>query len=673
MYNLAWAVVLIPLGASLFSYLPEAPRRAAQVCSLGTAVSLVLAVVLMLYRLAHNTSPYQSVITFFTFSPNQDLGGGVVGDFHPQLGVRVDGLSAVMLPVVALISLLVQVHSVGSMRGDPGLRRYAALLSLCTFALLGVVASPNYFGLLVMWLLVSVCSWLLVGHWWHLPESLRAVRRAFLVTHVGDVALLLAVIFGFVKFAANVALLPPTPGQDVNDPFSFSILGNEWHRAHLGAVAGVGVRSLVVLAVLLLVAAVAKSAQLPLQSWLADTTEGPLPAAALIQSAGVATIGALLIARSYPLFVEVPQVLAVLAVIGGATAVAGAMVALAHTDLPRIIAHLTYSQLGLVFVALGVGALSGGMFHLFTRAWIVALLSLSAANVVRVYGTRDLRQIGGVWRRMRWTAWGLVVGGAASAGVLLLSGFWSQDAVLAGVLRNRLPSGGQAPAVVQGLLVLAVLAAVGLGAVAAVRVVALTCLGEPPRRRGFQPERVREVSDSMRLPVGALAVLAAVVGLVGIQGIRPTFGNVVFAGGAPQHEPFSAAAFVLTALLGLGGAGAAWTLWARRDRAAVERAERVAPLGRLLTGAAFQPLWARALDLLVVRPSRLPPWVDDHATEPVVDAVGEGLEVAAATSRWMPGARLSAYLITAVAGMALLALGVTLAATGHLPGVGASR
>src|SRR5260370_31892246 len=196
-----------------------------------------------------------------------------------------------MMPLVALISLLVQIQSVGSMRGDTGLRRYFALLGLVTFAMLGFVASPNYFDLFVMWSLVSVCCWLLVGHWWRRPESVRAARKAFLITCIGDVSLLLAVVLSFVKFAANVALLSPTPGQDVNDPLSFTVLSSEWPRAHVGAVAGVGVRTLVVTALLLLVAAAFKSAQLPIQTWLADTTEAPAPAAALIQSATVATLG----------------------------------------------------------------------------------------------------------------------------------------------------------------------------------------------------------------------------------------------------------------------------------------------------------------------------------------------------------------------------------------------
>jgi NADH-quinone oxidoreductase subunit L len=675
MYNLAWAVVLVPLGACILSYLPESPRRAAFLPILGSAVAFALSVLVLAYRLEHNNAaPYQSVITFITFSPNQDLGGGVVGDFHPQLGVRVDGLSAVMMPVVALVSLLVQIHSLGSMRGDAGLRRYFALLGLGTFAMLAFVASPNYFHLYVMWEVVAVVSWLLVGHWWHRPASLRAARRAFVISRAGDVALLLGLVLTYVKFSANVALLPPTPGQDINDPLSFTVLGQEWHRGHLGAVAGVGVRTLVVTALLFLVAAAFRSAQLPIQSWLADTTDGPAPAAALIQSATVATMGVFLIARSYPLFLEVPQILVLVAVLGAATAVAGALVALALADVQRIIAYVTSSHLGIALVALGTGALSAGVFHLFTQAWAVALLVLAAANVVRAYGTRDVRQLGGVWERMPWTARALLVGCAASSGVLLLSGFWSLDGVVAGVLRNRLPSGTGAPGVVQALILVGVLAGMALSALALLRLFALTCLGEPARRRGFQAERVREVGDRMRGPLIPLVVLAGVVGFAGVLGVRATFGNVVFAGATPQHEPFSVAALLLTAVVGTGGAALGWLIWVRRDRAAVDLAERTAAMAPLAgVDAVLAPARARVATLFLTRVATLPPLLETAVIEPATEAVAGAVEVAGLGPRRLRTGRLSSYALTAVAATALLALGVTLAATGHFPGVGASR
>jgi NADH-quinone oxidoreductase subunit L len=676
MYNLAWAVLLIPLAVCILSYLPESSRRAAHLTVLGTAATFVVSVLVLAYRLGHSdAAPYQSVITFLTFSPNQDLGGGVVGDFHPQLGVRVDGLSAVLMAVVSLVGLLVQVHSLGSMRGDSGLRRYDAALAFATFAMLGFVLSPNYFQLYVAWALVSLVSWLLVGHWWHRPESLRAARRALLITAVGDVALLLGLVLTYVKFSANVALLPPTPGQDINDPLSFTLLGQEWHRGHLGAVAGVGARTLVVTALLLLLAAAFKSAQLPVQSWLADATaEGPPPVGALIQSVTVAAMGVFLIARSYPLFLEVPQILALVAAVGAVTAVAGALVALALADIQRIIAYLTSSHLGLALVGLGMGSLSAGVFHLFTQAWAVALLVLAAANIVRAYGTRDLRLLGGVRQRMPRTALALLVGCAGSAGVLLLSGFWSLDGVVGGVLHNRLPNGGSAPGIVQALILIAVLAAIGLGALALTRLFAVACLGEPVRRRGFQPERVREAGDSTRGPLLPLAGLTLVVGFAGIPAVRATFGNVVFAGATPQHEAFSATALVLTAILGTGATALGWMIWARRDRAAEALAARVAAAAPLAgAGTLLAPVRERVAAFVLTRIAVLPPGLEDTVIEPAAGAVPDALEVAADAERRMRTARLSSYALTAVAATALLALGVTLAATGHFPGVGASR
>jgi NADH-quinone oxidoreductase subunit L len=675
MYNLAWAVVLVPLAACILSYLPESPRRAAHLSVFGTAAAFLLSVLVLGYRLDHNSAaPYQSVITFLTFSPNQDLGGGVVGDFHPQLGVRVDGLSAVLMAVVSLIGLLVQVHSLGSMRGDGGLRRYYALLSFATFAMLAFVASPNYFHLYVMWVLVSVVSWLLLGHWWHRPESLRAARRAFLITAVGDVALLFALVLSYVKFSANVALLPPTPGQDVNDPLSFTLLVQEWHRGHLGAVAGVGVRTLVVTALLLLLAAAFKSAQLPVQSWLADTAEGPPPVAALIQSATVAAMGVFLIARSYPLFLEVPQILALVAGLGVLTAVAGALVALALADMQRIIAYLTSSHLGLALVALGMGSLSAGVFHLFTQAWAVALLVLAAANIARAYGTRDIRLLGGARQRMPRSSLALLVGCAGSAGVVLLSGFWSLDGVVGGVLRNRLPNGVSAPVVVQALILIGVLAAIGLGALALVRLFAAACLGEPARRRGFQPERLRDVADSMRGPLVPLSWLTLIVGFAGIPGVRATFGDVIFAGATPQHEPFSAGALVLTVILGTGTAALGWLIWVRRDRTATALASRAATAAPLAgAGALLAPLKERITALVLIRVAPLPPQLEGAVIEPAGEAVAGAVEVAARAERRLRTGRLSSYALTAVAATALLALGATLAATGHFPGVGGSR
>jgi NADH:ubiquinone oxidoreductase subunit 5 (subunit L)/multisubunit Na+/H+ antiporter MnhA subunit len=267
----------------------------------------------------------------------------------------------------------------------------------------------------------------------------------------------------------------------------------------------------------------------------------------------------------------------------------------------------------------------------------------------------------------------MLAGCAASAGVVLLSGFWSLDGVVAGVLRNRLPNGASAPAVIQVLLVAGVLAALTLGALALFRMFAVGFLGEPVRRRGFQPEKVREPAVGMRAPLVVLAVICLVVGLVGIPGVRATFGNVVFAGATPQHEPFSVVALLLTAVFATGGAALAGMIWVRRDEAATDLATRVAAATPLAAATAALGTLGTRLGVLLVRPAALPPLIDDAVLEPLADAVGGGLDVAAGGARRLQAGRLSSYALTAVAATALLALGATLAATGHLPGVGGSR
>src|SRR5207302_5947792 len=227
------------------------------------------------------------------------------------------------------VGLLVQVYSLGYMRGDTGYRRFFALISLFTFFMLGLVASANFFVLYLMWEGVGLCSYFLIGHWWHKPEAAAAAKKAFLITRIGDLCLLLGIIFNWSKFAGPVSQLPSTPGQDVNDPFNFYLLASQWHRAHLGLVNGVGSRTLVIVAVLVFIGAIGKSAQLPLHTWLPDAMEGPTPISALIHAATRVAAGVYLVARTYPLFEEAPHVLTAVALIGGATALFGAVVACA--------------------------------------------------------------------------------------------------------------------------------------------------------------------------------------------------------------------------------------------------------------------------------------------------------------------------------------------------------
>jgi NADH-quinone oxidoreductase subunit L len=674
-YNLTWAIVLAPLGAAMMAYLPETPRRAAYITILGTAASLVLSIIVLVYRLGHiDNNPYQALITFWTIQPVGQVGPGFVADFHPQVGILVDGLSAAIMPVVALVSLLVQVYSLGYMRGDAGYRRFFATISLFTFAMLGLVASPNFFIFYFMWEGVGVCSYLLIGHWWQKPEAAAAAKKAFLVTRIGDLGLLLAIIFGFSKFAAHVASLPGTPGQEVNDPFNFYLLADEWHKAHAGLVPGVGTRTLVILAVLVLIGAIGKSAQLPLSTWLPDAMEGPTPISALIHAATMVAAGVYLLARTYPLFLEAPHVLTAVAIIGAATAVYGAVVALAHTDIKRIIAYSTISHLGLMFTALGVGAYSAAVFHLFTHAWFKALLFLAAGSVIKAYGTQDIREMGGAWRRMRTTSWAMLFGVCSAAGVIFFAGFWSKDSIVNGILRNEFPNGGHVSGAVKGLLIVAVSVVSLLGAMYPFRMFFKVFGGEPARRRGFRPERVRDSGPSMLIPSVILAALSLIAGFVGIEGARYTFAKFVHAAGQNVNEGFAFGGVLLGGSLALLGVGIAYLVYGRHVPVLEAVRERMAALGRVAAeGFYLDAAYAWAVDRLVVRPAALFPRIDTEVTDAVADGAVQSAGAAALTVRRLQSGRLQLYTLRAVVGVGLLAVGVTLAATGHFPGVGGSR
>jgi len=671
MYNLAWAVVLLPLGGFFFAFLPESPRRAAQVCVAFTGFAFAVSMVLLGYRLGHvHDNPYQSSITFWTFDPGQKIQGGFISDYHLQLGVLVDGLSVVMLAVVSFLSLMAQVYATGFMRRDDGYTRNFMAMSVATFATLALVASTNLFGLWVFWEVLGVCFYVLVGHWWQRSEAATAARRMFLVTRIGDIALLGGVVFIFGKLSAYVASLPFAPGQPVNDTYSWFTLQKVWPALQAGKVHGSGTRTMVIIAVLLLVAAVAKSALLPLHTWVRGVfDEAPAPVIALISTVTMTAAGVYLLARMYPLFVATPHMLTVVALLGALTAVVGAACALAQRDIRAILSWSTVSQMGLVFAALGAGAYSAAIFQLVAHAWFKAVLVLAAASLVAAYRTTDIDEMGGAWARMRTSSVGLLVGSASAAGVVLLAGFWSVSAITGGVLDNRFPNGGHLSGLTRALVLAAVVATTLAGAVYPMRMFFTVALGELPKRRGFQPQRVHEPEGRMTVPVVLLAVVAAVFGFAGIPKVRASFGNFVSAGGVAPSDSAVVGGLAITAVLALAGVAIAWMLHTKQLRAPSFGGLGVA----LRDGLRFDDAYDWAAENTLVRAAPLVGTVDAQVEKRVLDEIGAGVVAAAETGRrWQVG-RIDAVTLSAVAGVAVVAGAVVLGATGHLPWLGGTR
>ncbi len=345
-----------------------------------------------------------------------------IGGISFELGTLLDGLAAMMLVTVCLISLLVHIYSTAYLDGDVRFTHYYAFLSLFTSSMLFYVLSSNTLQMLVGWELVGVCSFVLIGHWWEERKNTDAALKAFLTNRVGDMGLLIGVIITF--FAAGAT--------------SFNVLHiNEY------ALSGAANSTLLLVGALCLFGGVtSKSGQFPLHTWLPDAMAGPTPVSALIHAATMVVAGVYLIARLYAVFFEGLSIgsssLHYVAFIGGFTTIIGAVLAFVQTDIKKVLAYSTISQLGYMVMALGVGAWTAGVFHLFTHAFFKACLFLAAGSVSHAcHHTFDMREMGGLRKYMPSTHKTFVIASLALAGIVPFAGFWSKDEILAGSLNGQ--------------------------------------------------------------------------------------------------------------------------------------------------------------------------------------------------------------------------------------------
>ncbi|MBI2942289.1 MAG: NADH-quinone oxidoreductase subunit L [Chloroflexi bacterium] len=408
-----WLILLLPVvSLALITLLRPAPRWSGRLTILAIGGSFVFSVVAffeMLTRQQAAVAAHQEVEPVVSMVPWFQL-----GKTSFEVGVLADPLAAIMLLVVTTVSLLVQVYSQGYMAGDPGYRRYFAFMSLFTFSMLGLVLAPNFLQMFIFWELVGVSSYLLIGFWYHKPEAAYAAKKAFITTRLGDLG-----------FLVGILMLYAYTGT-----FDFHQLQA---AVKVGALGGAVLSTAMVL---VFMGAVGKSAQFPLHVWLPDAMEGPTPVSALIHAATMVAAGVYLVARAFPLFQAAPTALMVVAVVGGFTAFFAATMGLVMSDIKRVLAYSTVSQLGYMMLGLGVGALSAGMFHLFTHAFFKALLFLAAGSVIHGAMEQDLFKLGGLRRHMPWTALTFAIGGLSLAGVPPLAGFWSKDEVLTAVYHS---------------------------------------------------------------------------------------------------------------------------------------------------------------------------------------------------------------------------------------------
>jgi NADH-quinone oxidoreductase subunit L len=535
----AWLCLLAPLAGALAITLlgrSISRRTAAWISTLSVFTAFVGAVVSFVGLLGRDHEEREVVTTAYTWlaTPN----------FRVDLSLLVDPLSVTMMLIVSGVGGLIVLYSIGYMDGDPEERRYFAYMALFVFSMLLLVQAGNFLLLLAGWGLVGLASYLLIGFWHERPEAVAAAKKAFVMNAFGDATMALA-FFVLMWQTGTLNFLESFEGA-----------------------AGLSQTAVNLVALGLLGGAVAKSAQIPLHTWLPDAMEGPTPVSALIHAATMVTAGVYLIVRAHPVFELAPSISDLAAGLGAITLLVAGLVALVQVDIKRVIAYSTMSQIGYMFLGAGLGAYGSAMFHLMTHAFFKALLFLAAGVVIHhLAGEQDIRKMGGLRRAMPRTYLAFLIGSLALVGIPPLSGFFSKDSILA----SALASGGYG----QVLFVAGLVGALLTG-IYTFRLFFRVFLGEPSPlvAEHAQGHGHGEGPWTMMWPVAILAVLSVVGGWLQVAGVWHPFGEWLdpIALGR-EHlalvEPTVTQDYVTSALaVGLGVLGIyfAWMLYGARSR-----------------------------------------------------------------------------------------------------------
>jgi len=531
----AWICLLSPLAAAgLITVGGQrlSRRGAGYVATLSCFVAFGGALATFIELLGRDGSRRRILSTAWTW-----LSGG---SYQSGLEVMIDPLSVFMMLVVSGVGALIVCYSIGYMDGDVEERRYFAYMALFVFSMLLLVQGGNLLLLLAGWGMVGLSSYLLIGFWHDRPSAIAAAKKAFVMNAIGDATMALA-FFLLIKKAGSL---------------EFGILGGEYSST---------VANLVALG--LLGGAVAKSAQLPLQTWLPDAMEGPTPVSALIHAATMVTAGVYLIVRTHAIFEQAPKVADLAAGLGAGTLLLAGLIALVQVDIKRVIAYSTMSQIGYMFLGTGLGAYANGMFHLMTHAFFKALLFMAAGIVIHALAAeQDMRKMGGLRGLLPLTYWAFFVGALALVGIPPFAGFFSKDSILAAAMDHGTYG---------YVLWVAGLAGTFLTGLYTFRMLFLVFWGEPSPfvREHFHALRRDVVGVSMAATVAVLTVLSVIGGWLQFAPIwhpvetwLQTVAEPVVSPTSWQEAISSALAFVL----GLGGIGLAWLIYGAR-RIAVPR------------------------------------------------------------------------------------------------------
>lgn len=431
-----------------------------------------------------------SIVIFLDVLEGNSYNGSVytwliTGDTRFEIGFLIDQLTATMMVVVSLVSLMVHIYTIGYMHGDPGYQRFFSYISLFTFSMMMLVMSNNFLQLFFGWEAVGLVSYLLIGFWYTRPTAIYANMKAFLVNRVGDFGFLLGIglilaYFGTLDYASVFAQAPDLVDEKIE------------------LISGISWLVITVICILLFIGAMGKSAQFPLHVWLPDSMEGPTPISALIHAATMVTAGIFMVARMSPLFELSDTALSVMLVIGGITTLFMALVAVVQNDIKRVVAYSTLSQLGYMTVALGASAYSAAIFHLMTHAFFKAVLFLGAGSVIiAMHHEQNMQKMGGLKSYMPITYWTMFIAALASAGIPGFSGFFSKDAIIEAVHFANIPG--------VGFAYFCVLTTVFVTALYTFRLIFMTFHGQP-RMDHHTKEHLHESPWVVTVPLVVLAI-----------------------------------------------------------------------------------------------------------------------------------------------------------------------
>lgn len=540
MYNLAWIIPLLPLISFvlLVAFGNKLKERAAYLGIAFILGSFVLSTIIFIQKYLQKGEDYLYTFQWFRVG---DSDYGVASGAIFNLGFEVTELNALMLFVVTAVSLAVFIYSIGYMKGDERLPVFYSYLSLFAFSMLGLVISPNLFQAFICWELVGATSFLLIGFYFYKESAKAAAKKAFLVTRLADLGILIGILLIFWQ------------------------VGSFEYRDIFAAVEGGALAPwfITLTAILIFIGAAGKSGQFPFHVWLPDAMEGPTPVSALIHAATMVAAGVYLVARLFPLFAASTVALLVVAIVGAFTAIFAATIALTQNDIKRILAYSTVSQLGYMMLALGSLGYIAGVFHLFTHAFFKALLFLAAGSVIHAVGTQNIKEMGGLGSQMKLTRAVFLIGALAISGFPLLSGFFSKDQILMAAYGS-----GNTFLFWMSLLTAA------LTAFYMFRLYFLTFGGKVR-----SVISAHESPRSMTIPMAVLAFFAVFAGYIEFFG----FGDWITAGGTIAQEiagpVWIMIGSIVVALLGIG---LAWYVYGRDADATLAKAPKPAPVYNLL-------------------------------------------------------------------------------------------